>query len=401
MYDAIVVGARCAGSAIGLLLAGAGLRVLMLDRARFPSDMPMSTHFVQARGVACLARWGLRDAVVATGAPSVTRFDIDLGPFTLTGSPPPVDGELCAFAPRRLQLDELLVRAAEAAGVELREACSVQNLLSADGRVIGVAGIVDGGTRFEERARIVIGADGPQSRVATEVHAEEFHVRPALEGTAWTYWKDLGLGGVELHLRDGEGVYAFPSNGCTLVGVNWAIDRFEDARRHPEPCYADVLERAAPILAERMHDTRRAQPRLNLALTRNFIRKAHGPGWVLVGDARCKKDFCTAQGITDAFADAEALASALIPALRGERETGAALDAYERDRNDWVLPYYELTCQLATFAPPPPDMLALYTALRGQPHQIARFIGLITQAESPAAFFAPESVGAIMAGAMH
>lgn len=399
MYDAIIVGARCAGSAIALLLARAGLRVLMLDRASFPSDMPMSTHMLHARGVACLARWGLREQLIATGAPAVTRFDIDLGPFTLSGSPPPVDGEACGYGPRRLKLDELLVRAAQAAGAELREARSVQTLLSTDGRVTGVAGVTEGGGRFEERARIVLGADGPNSTVAAEVHAEEFHARPALQGTAWAYWEDLGLAGLELHLRDWEAVYAFPSNGCTLVGVNWSIDRFEDAKRHPEARYAEVLERAAPKLAERMRDTRRAEPRLHLGSTRNFFRKSHGPGWALLGDARSKKDPCTAQGITDAFGDAEALADALIPALRGECETTAALDEYERRRNDWAMPYYELTCQLATFAPPPPDMLAVYAALRGQPAQINRFIGLITEAESPAAFFAPENIGAILAAA--
>jgi flavin-dependent dehydrogenase len=66
VYDAIIVGARCAGSALGLLLARRGYRVLLVDRATFPSDMPMSSHFVHQRGVACLARWGLREQVIAT-----------------------------------------------------------------------------------------------------------------------------------------------------------------------------------------------------------------------------------------------------------------------------------------------------------------------------------------------
>jgi flavin-dependent dehydrogenase len=59
MYDAIIVGARCAGSALGLLLAHRGYRVLLVDRDTFPSDMPMSSHFVPQRGVACLARVSL------------------------------------------------------------------------------------------------------------------------------------------------------------------------------------------------------------------------------------------------------------------------------------------------------------------------------------------------------
>jgi hypothetical protein len=63
---------------------------------------------------------------------------------------------------------------------------------------------------------------------------------------------------------------------------------------------------------------------------------------------------------------------------------------------EWALPFYELTCHMATFAPPPPDMLALYTALQGNQEAIDRFIGLITEATSPTDFFAPENVQRIL-----
>jgi flavin-dependent dehydrogenase len=57
-YDAIVVGARCAGSPLGMLLARRGYRVLIVDSATFPSDT-LSTHMLQPLAVASLARWGL------------------------------------------------------------------------------------------------------------------------------------------------------------------------------------------------------------------------------------------------------------------------------------------------------------------------------------------------------
>lgn len=397
MYDAIVVGARCAGSAIALLLARQGLRILLLDRARFPSDMPMSTHLVHPRGVACLARWGLHDALVATGAPAIAKFDIDLGPFTLSGCAPPVDGEHRAYAPRRLLLDGLLVRAAQDGGAELREECSVQSLLFDGDRVVGVRGASKGGALFTERARIVIGADGPSSTIAAEVDAEEYNTRPPLQGTGWIYWDGIPLAGLELHLRDYEAVYAFPSSGCTLIGVNWAIDRFQEARRHPESSYFEVLHRAAPALAERARAAKRTEQRLHLGSTRNFFRKACGPGWVLLGDAHFKKDPCTAQGITDAFGDAEALAAVLGPALRGETaDLEHALAHYEQERVAWATPYYELSCEMARFAPPPPEMLPVYVAMQHSQPDIDRFLGLITEAESPAAFFDPTNLGRIV-----
>ena len=56
MYDAIVVGARCAGSPTAMLLARKGYRVLLVDKASFPSDT-MSTHYIHQPGISRLNRW--------------------------------------------------------------------------------------------------------------------------------------------------------------------------------------------------------------------------------------------------------------------------------------------------------------------------------------------------------
>jgi flavin-dependent dehydrogenase len=57
-YDAIVVGARCAGSPTAMLLARKGYNVLVVDRATFPSDT-LSTHVVHPPGAQALKRWGV------------------------------------------------------------------------------------------------------------------------------------------------------------------------------------------------------------------------------------------------------------------------------------------------------------------------------------------------------
>ncbi|MGH2721374.1 MAG: FAD-dependent oxidoreductase, partial [Actinomycetota bacterium] len=85
-FDVIVVGARCAGSPTAMLLARKGYRVLLVDRAAFPSDT-VSSHFIHSPGVAALARWGLLDRLVRTGCPAVDRYRFDLGPFALDGRP--------------------------------------------------------------------------------------------------------------------------------------------------------------------------------------------------------------------------------------------------------------------------------------------------------------------------
>src|SRR5437870_7994716 len=102
-YDAIDVGARCAGAPTAMLLARKGYRVLVVDRAAFPSDT-LSTHMIHAPGVAALKRWGLLDAVTATGCPPVETYSFDFGPFTIAGTPRPHDGIATAYAPRRTVL---------------------------------------------------------------------------------------------------------------------------------------------------------------------------------------------------------------------------------------------------------------------------------------------------------
>src|SRR4051794_19772490 len=158
-YDVIVIGARCAGSPTAMLLARKGYRVLLVDKAMFPSDT-MSTHLVHPPGVAALARWGLLDRLEATGCPPVETYSFDFGPLTISGSPRPVDDIAHAYCPRRTVLDGLLVDAAVQAGAELREGFAVEELLTSGGSVTGIRGHRKGGAQISERARVVIGADG-------------------------------------------------------------------------------------------------------------------------------------------------------------------------------------------------------------------------------------------------
>jgi len=284
MYDAIVVGARCAGSPTAMLLARRGYRVLLLDRDAFPSDH-MSTHWVHQTGMARLERWGLRDRLVATGCSPITTMTMDLGPFVLRGTPPPAGDVAEAYCPRRTVLDKLLVDAAVESGAELRERVSVQELLWDGGRVSGVAARTAGGAMVREQARIVIGADGLHSVVAKHVEAPVTNARPALTCAYYSYWSGLPVDGVEFYPRERCGFGALPTHhGLTVVIVGWPREEFHAVRADIEGNFLRVVE-LAPAFAERARRGRREERFTGTADIPNQYRRSHGPGWALVGDA--------------------------------------------------------------------------------------------------------------------
>ena len=181
MYDVIVIGARCAGSPTAMLLARMGYRVLLVDRATFPSDT-LSTHQVQIKGTAALQRWGLLDTVLNSNCPPVTKASFYTGSEIIRGAYPALDGVNTVICPRRTILDKVLVDAAEKSGVEVRQDFLVEELKSEDNQVKGILGRLksDGpqaSKHFEEKARLVIGADGKHSLVAKTVNAPEYNAK--------------------------------------------------------------------------------------------------------------------------------------------------------------------------------------------------------------------------------
>ena len=396
-HDVIVVGARCAGAPTAMLLARKGYRVLMVDRAGFPSDT-VSTHMIHAPGVAALRRWGVLDQIVASNCPPIDRYSFDFGPFTLSGTPNAVDGVASAYAPRRTVLDKILVDAAIAAGVEVREHFTVEDVVFDDEAVIGIRGHGAGGSTVCERARVVVGADGRNSKIAKAVRPHQYHDKPMLLWGYYTYWADLPTNGFETIIRPDRGWAAAPTNdGLTMVVVGWPATQAVEYKSGVEANYLGTLD-LAPEFAERVSRATRVE-RFTGGGVPNFFRTPYGPGWALVGDAGYTRDPVTAQGISDAFRDAELCAAALDQTLGGTRPFDEAMSTYHNARDQHVLPMYEFTTQLATLEPPPPEMQQLLGAVHGNQHAMDQFVSVAAGSLSPADFFAPENVEQIMAAA--
>jgi 2-polyprenyl-6-methoxyphenol hydroxylase-like FAD-dependent oxidoreductase len=399
-YDAIVIGARCAGSPTAMLLARQGHRVLLVDKATFPSDT-MSTHLVHPPGVAALERWGLLDRLVETGCPPVERYSFDFGPVSVAGSPQPIEGEARAFGPRRTVLDKLLVDAAAEAGAEVREAFTVEEIVTDDGRVTGIRGHSKGGDSVVEKANVVVGADGKHSLLVKAVEPEAYNERPSQLAMYYAYWSDLPVAGFETTIRaeNRRGWAALPTHdGLTCMPFGWPVEEFAANKSDIEGNFFKAID-LAPEFAERVRGAKRESKFVGSAELPGYFRKPFGPGWALVGDAGYHKNPITAMGINDAFRDAELLAGALDDASSGTRSFEDGMTSYQQTRDREAMPVYEFTFQFATMEPPPAELQQLIGAMQGNQEAQDGFVSVQAATMPAPEFFAPENVGKIMSAA--
>ena len=383
-----------------MLLARSGYRVLLVDKATFPSDT-MSTHLAHPPAVAALARWGILERLEATNCPPITRYSFDFGPVTVSGTPQPADGANKAYCPRRIVLDALLVEAAVAAGVEMREAFTVEDVVIEDGRVTGIRGHAKGGDTVTERATVVVGADGKHSLVAKAAQPESYNEVPALAPAYYAYWSNLPTDGFDTYIRaeHGRGWAAIPTHDeLTCVVQAWPQDEFAANRKDVEGAYLKSFD-VAPEFADRIHAAKRESRFVGAGDLRGYFHKPYGHGWALVGDAGYHKHPITAFGITDAFRDAEALALALDETFAGRRPFDDAMADYQRARDEEAMPIYEFTCDFAKIEPPPPEMQQLFGAMQGNQEAMDGFVSVMAGTLPAPEFFAPENLGRIMAQA--
>jgi flavin-dependent dehydrogenase len=395
MFDVIVVGARCAGSPTAMLLARQGYKVLLVDRATFPSDI-CHGHYIHRQGPCRLADWGLLDRVAALG-PAVTSMTFDLGDFPLVGTDLVLDGVAFGYGPRRSLLDQVLVDAAVEAGVELRTGFTVDGFTTDGDGVTGIRGRTDAGRKpIIERATVVVGADGRHSGLARFVGAAEYNAAPAVACWYWSYWSGVADPVMGVYVRPDKMIIPFPtSDGLYAVFVGWPIQCFTSVRTNMEAHFMAAVD-AIPELSARVRSGRREERFFGVADLPNFFRKPHGRGWALVGDAGLHKDPCLALGICDAFRDVDFLADALDAGLSGRSPLSNALDEYERRRNEATTADYHENLAVARFQPFPDDLYRLRAALRGNAEATRQFM-LARNGRIPReAFFNPENLGRLM-----
>lgn len=347
MFDVIVVGARCAGSPTAMLFARAGYRVLLVDKAGFPADT-LSTLYIQQTGVARLARWGLLDAVKATGCPPLDHVVYELGDVRVEGCCSGIDGIREAYAPRRRVLDPILAQGAVAAGAQFRPEHEFAAFLYDDGgRVVGVRLRKPDGGEIDERALLVVGADGMRSAVAAKAGAAKTVDHEKLTCAYYTLWQ-----GPKTFFEMYEGptgwVSAVPTNdGAVLIAAYYPQSRFDEVRHDAQRWYLENIKVNAPVLYEQIQRSEQVERLYGTGDQQNYFRRAHGPGWVLVGDAGHHKDSLSARGIGDAFMQAELLVNSVGDDLCDPVALDAALAAFGEERDRLLMDNYNATRMVA------------------------------------------------------
>jgi 2-polyprenyl-6-methoxyphenol hydroxylase-like FAD-dependent oxidoreductase len=201
---------------------------------------------------------------------------------------------------------------------------------------------------------------------------------------------------METIIRPDRGFAAIPTNDdLTLVVVGWPYAEAPAYKSDVEANYLKTLE-LAPDFAARVNAAHREE-RFAGGAVANCFRKPYGPGWALVGDAGYDKDPITAQGIRDAFDDAEQCAAALDATFEGRKPFDAAMSEWHIERDAHAMPIYEFTTQLATLESPPPEMQQILAAVHGSVGASDDFVSVVAGTVSPLEFFAPENIERLMA----
>ncbi len=336
-FDVIIVGGRVAGSTLAARLIHR--RVLLLERATFPSVPAASSPVIYAPAMSLLDEIGADEAAYAHNTPRLRRWVIEAeDAFTVHQTVPPMRTRDYAYAVDRARFDHALWKIAAARpNVTAKTGVAVTDLLWQGRRVVGVR---CGDETYT--APLVVGADGRFSLVARKVGASAHHEHTRQPTSVYyAYWRDVapyddGTSVMQLHSNGGD--YGFllmdSADDTTVVVIEGRTDKLNPGAGNATAFYETML-RGHPGVWRRLTDAERVTPVLGMRKVGNFYRDGGGPGWALVGDALHQKDPLDGQGIFDALLMARLLANTL--------NEGGSMQDYERAVMFHTQPMYEAT----------------------------------------------------------
>ncbi|MBM7551915.1 NAD(P)/FAD-dependent oxidoreductase [Thalassobacillus pellis] len=337
-YDVLVVGARAAGASLAILLGRLGKKVLLVDKASFPSDT-LSTHHLSH--LQYLEKLGVLEEVQKGGLRKVTRMRTYIGASLFEGP-----RKQYTLIPKRDYLDHILIKKAlEYEGVELMERARAEELLWDSDRVFGVRIRTRENDVQHLYADLIVGADGMHSQVSRWVEAEKYYSLPALRPVFYGYYQGitpLEETATEIFLQDGRIGFLFPmEEGRDCLGLEILPEEFKEFARNPQEQFEKYYKQFYRMDIRMQHATLQGRI-VGTKGVDNFFRKPYGKGWALIGDAGHSKDPSTGLGMNDAFLQSFLLAEALELQDEGQ-EWEKVMAEFHQKRDEQLLPGYHMT----------------------------------------------------------
>jgi 2-polyprenyl-6-methoxyphenol hydroxylase-like FAD-dependent oxidoreductase len=346
-YDAVVVGARAAGSPLATRLAEQGWRVLLVDREPPPANV-LSTHCLFPNTLARLAELGAMERIEADHRVNFIDYGVRTLGREVSGSFTPIGGFDRAATITRPVLDQALLEVAVAAGADTRFGEKVTGLIGAGTDADPARGVVlESGEEID--ARWVFGADGRASTVAKLLGLEKQRPLAGEMAFMFGYWR--GLPSSDRFFIDVVETGSLAWSPCEddlsllILGIDPQLTRGDATKR--QQTFLEGLRKFDDWFdSDWLASAEQVGP-IHLApetMLRGFFRQANGPGWALVGDAGHFKNPSTAQGISDAIEQALHVA--------GDLAAGGRLDGYEAWRDERAREHYEWSFDFARFPNP-------------------------------------------------
>ena len=390
-FDVAVVGASIGGCTAARLYAQAGARVALVERRpEMDAHKTVCTHFIQPSATPTIERLGLAGPIEEHGG---QRNSIDLW-TPHSGWIRHRRDTLHGYNVTRRVLDPLLRRmTADTPGVELMTGWTATELVM-NGRPSGVVAEDVRHTRRELRARLVVAADGRDTRLARMANVPG-RVRPHNRFFYWAYWRGLETDGghSRFWFMEPDCAYTFPNeDGLCLVLAAPHRDRLPEFRADLEGAYLRYVA-ALPDGPDLGAATRESKILGKLDVP-NVSRPAARPGIAFVGDAAMASDPLWGVGCGWAFQSAEWLVDETTDALLGgsDADLDAALESYRRVHRRRLAPHHFVISDLASGRRANPIEKAMYRAAVDDDDVFHAFERIGARWESPATLFAPRTM---------
>ncbi|MED3562546.1 NAD(P)/FAD-dependent oxidoreductase [Bacillus xiapuensis] len=391
-YDVIITGARCAGATLAIQLAEAGFHVLLVDRATFPSDT-LSTNTFFNNTTAILREMGVLEKLLETNPTHVQTIKFQFEDTVIEGPIPAVDGEDTAYCIRRTHLDHILLNHAKSyKNIKVKEGFRVTDVIYDGETVIGVRG-EDGTKKVEEyRARLVVGADGRNSKIRKLVKSKLKISSPSTVVVYFSYFSGIqhdSMPKFEVYKRKDKMAILFPTNDDLYVVVaNFPLQNktlLNNFKENPEKSLRQFIDYHFPntTLSTRLKNSKLVEPIKGLIGYENYWYQGMGNGWALVGDAICFKDPAMAQGIHDAICGARILADTLIKNHGQTTKWEKVAGEYQQTMEKEFMARFYIGCELSKNEIITEQQDAVNKMISAHPSAIEKFFGIYNYANEP------------------